>query len=83
MRYLQILSATLAIGACTATSMAVARPSALPTLPVSTSCAARHEVPNIQWHISDETDSRELSRWCRAVGAPVFVAQPAGRPPLT
>lgn len=31
------------------------------------------------WHISDETDSRELSRWCRAVGPPVFIAQPAAR----
>lgn len=27
--------------------------------------------------MSDEADARELSRWCRAVGAPVFVAAPA------
>jgi endonuclease/exonuclease/phosphatase family metal-dependent hydrolase len=46
-------------------------------VPVSTSCAARETASAIDWHISDQTDSRELSRWCRAVGAPVFVAQPA------
>jgi endonuclease/exonuclease/phosphatase (EEP) superfamily protein YafD len=79
-RYLQILFATLAIGACTATSMAVARPSAGTSIPLSTSCAARESASAIEWHISDQTDSRELSRWCRAVGAPVFVAQPASTP---
>jgi endonuclease/exonuclease/phosphatase family metal-dependent hydrolase len=57
--------------------MAVARPSASSDIPVSASCAAREAQTIIDWHISDETDSRELSRWCRAVGAPVFVAQPA------
>ena len=68
--------AALAIGACTATSIAVARPSVSVPVEVSTSCAARETQSRIVWHISDETDSSELSRWCRAVGAPVFVAEP-------
>jgi endonuclease/exonuclease/phosphatase family metal-dependent hydrolase len=71
--------ATLAIGACTATSMAVARPTAGEADDVSTSCAARASHSLIAWHISDETDAGELSRWCRAVGAPVFIAEPAAR----
>jgi endonuclease/exonuclease/phosphatase family metal-dependent hydrolase len=56
--------------------MAVARP-ATSGIAISTSCAARDAASSIDWHISDQTDSRELSRWCRAVGGPVFVVQPA------
>lgn len=77
MRFVKVLFASLAIGACTATSMAVARPSAEHGVSSSTGCAARQDSSSISWHISDETDARELSRWCRAVGAPVFVAEPA------
>jgi endonuclease/exonuclease/phosphatase family metal-dependent hydrolase len=76
-RFFQVLIAALAIGACTATSMAVARPAGGESVPTSSSCAARDTQSSIDWHISDQTDARELSRWCRAVGAPVFVAQPA------
>jgi endonuclease/exonuclease/phosphatase family metal-dependent hydrolase len=82
-RFLQILLASLAIGACTATSMAIARPSTGDNIPsTSTSCAAREIAKHIAWHISDETDAPELSRWCRAVGVPVFVAEPAAAPSL-
>ena len=31
----------------------------------------------IEWRVSVEADARELSRWCRAVGNPVFVKAPA------
>lgn len=61
--------------------MAVARPSTGEAVPAGTSCAARDTASNLSWHISDEADARELSRWCRAVGAPVFVAEPATIPP--
>ena len=61
--------------------MAVARPASDNTVPPPTTCAARDSQSNVEWHISDETDARELSRWCRAVGAPVFVARPATAQP--
>ena len=60
--------------------MAVARP-ARDAEALSISCAARDTQSHVAWHISDETDARELSRWCRAVGAPVFVARPAAAQP--
>jgi endonuclease/exonuclease/phosphatase family metal-dependent hydrolase len=56
--------------------MAVARPSTNTSTPEMTSCAARDTRSDLAWHISDETDAGELSRWCRAVGSPVFVAKP-------
>ena len=40
-------------------------------------CRARRRRHRIEWRVSDEADARELSRWCRAVGAPVFVEPPA------
>lgn len=58
--------------------MAVTRPTSRDAVESSsTNCAARGMQPPIAWHISDETDAGELSRWCRAVGSPVFVADPA------
>jgi endonuclease/exonuclease/phosphatase family metal-dependent hydrolase len=63
--------AMLAISACTATTYAVAHPTTDATTPVNSTCAAR-EATTIDWRVSDETDTRELSRWCRAVGIPVF-----------
>lgn len=77
-RFVHVLIASLALGACTATSMAVARPAIEAGIPPNASCAAREDDPTIAWHISDETDVHELSRWCRAVGTPVYVAEPAG-----
>lgn len=61
------------IGACTATSVALARPDVLPAEPPpSTTCSARESGEIVQWRSTDEADASELSRWCRAVGAPVF-----------
>jgi endonuclease/exonuclease/phosphatase family metal-dependent hydrolase len=76
-RFLHILLAAAAISACTATSVAVARPTTAPTVAPDSTCAARSHQGNIDFRISDETDRHELSRWCRAVGAPVFVATAA------
>ena len=75
-RLLHVLLAALIISACTATSIAVARPRNAPTLPLTAGCAGREANADIDWHVGDKTETRELSRWCRAVGAPVYVAQP-------
>ena len=40
------------------------------------SCAARADGAGIEFQISDESDARELTRWCRAVGGPVYVPNP-------
>ncbi len=74
---MRVLLASLVVGSFTATSLAIARPDAGGNPATTTSCAAREATSAIAWHVSDESDSRELSRWCRAVGAPVFVAEPA------
>jgi len=76
-KFCQVLFLSLAIGACTAVSMAVARPSTKSGGPIHASCAGRDKDTGISWQISEETDAPELLRWCRAVGAPVFVARPA------
>lgn len=70
-RLLHVLLAALTISACTATSIAVARPRNAPTLPLTAGCAGRQANADIDWHVGDKTETRELSRWCRAVGAPV------------
>lgn len=57
--------------------MAIARPATTPADVVSTTCAARDVSSAIEWQISDVADANELSRWCRAVGNPVFVEAPA------
>ena len=75
-RILQVLIAACAISACTATSLAVARPTTLPTAAKDVSCAARDHISTIAFEISDEADARELTRWCRAVGGPVYVPSP-------
>jgi endonuclease/exonuclease/phosphatase family metal-dependent hydrolase len=71
-----MLIALTALSACTASSLAIARPAFTPSTAVPTSCAARDASSSIQWQVADTADSRELSRWCRAVGAPVYVAAP-------
>src|ERR1043165_8340994 len=68
--------AACAISACTATTMAVARPATIPTAANDLSCAARDASSAIPFRISDESDARELTRWCRAVGGPVYVPSP-------
>lgn len=77
MRIPHFLIATLAISACTATSLAVARPAINPAPSNDSNCAARADAAGIEFQISDESDARELTRWCRAVGGPVYVPTPA------
>ena len=76
------LLAVAALGACTASSMAIARPATAPAPAVSTNCPARDVSSPIEWQINKTADAAELARWCRAVGLPVFVEAPvaAARP---
>ena len=76
MKFLHTVIALTALTACASASMAVAPPTTVPTSPVSTTCSAREVSSNIEWQISDVKDAGELSRWCRAVGSPVFVEAP-------
>lgn len=80
-RLLHTLTALTLLSAFTATSLALARPSGGDPSPAgAATCAARMISPAIQWRVSDESDARELSRWCRAVGAPVYIGAPAVPP---
>jgi endonuclease/exonuclease/phosphatase family metal-dependent hydrolase len=79
-RFLHIVVAALAISACTATSFAVARPLTTVAPAADASCAARSSSAEIEFQISDEADAAELTRWCRAVGAPVYVGAPTVAP---
>jgi endonuclease/exonuclease/phosphatase family metal-dependent hydrolase len=83
-RLLYVLIATAAVSACTATSFALTQRSPALETPNATSCAARSTSAPIEWHISDEADASELTRWCRAVGPPVYQATltDAPAPPL-
>jgi endonuclease/exonuclease/phosphatase family metal-dependent hydrolase len=76
-RFVHTFIALTLLSACTATSLAIARPSTAPDSAVPATCAARTTSTLIQWRVSDDADARELSRWCRAVGAPVYVGAPA------
>ena len=82
-RLFYALIATAAVSACTATSFALTRRAPdIETTPV-TGCAARLTPGPVDWRISDEADAVELSRWCRAVGPPVYQSLPAAvAPPL-
>jgi endonuclease/exonuclease/phosphatase family metal-dependent hydrolase len=60
--------------------VALARPTA-PTPTTSTQCDARDTASRVSWHAAEPTDAVELARWCRAVGAPLFVNATAGTPP--
>jgi len=64
--------AALAISACTATSLAIARPVTVEAAQ-NLGCSARDTSSRIPFRISDEADASELARWCRAVGGPVLV----------
>jgi endonuclease/exonuclease/phosphatase family metal-dependent hydrolase len=79
-RLLYVFIAAISISACTATSSALARPELAPAAPLST-CAARDASSGVEWHTSVESETAELTRWCRAVGAPVVAAAP--RPDIT
>lgn len=63
--------------------MAITLPTGVPAAGVSTTCSARDTSSTIEWQISRVSDAGELSRWCRAVGGPVFVDAPvAAEAPL-
>lgn len=80
MKLLHIVVAALAISACTATSLAVARPVTAALPPDNLTCAARENDEGVEFEVSVEADARELTRWCRAVGAPVYVGAPTVAP---
>jgi endonuclease/exonuclease/phosphatase family metal-dependent hydrolase len=50
----------------------VARPTTAPDPAAAPICAARNDADGVQFQISEEADARELTRWCRAVGGPVY-----------
>ena len=63
--------------------MALERPSA-PSPATITECASRDTASRVSWHAAEPTDAVELARWCRAVGAPLFVnAAPSVSTPPT
>jgi endonuclease/exonuclease/phosphatase family metal-dependent hydrolase len=80
-RYLYAVFVAIGISACTASSGALARADLLPAGPTRTSCSAREAVQPVKWQISDEADAAELSRWCNAVGTPVFFSPDASPAP--
>ena len=73
MRYLYALLGIGVLTACTATSLANSHPATVAVPGPNLSCAARDVAPHIPFRISEQADAIELARWCRAVGAPVFV----------
>jgi len=72
-RLLYTVLAAISISAGTATSFALTRPDVSPAAPIAT-CTARDESYGVEWHSSDESETAELTRWCRAVGAPVIAS---------
>lgn len=53
------------------------RPETVNTAVPDLSCGAR-DPGSIAWRTADAADATQLSRWCRAVGAPVLSSVPAG-----
>jgi endonuclease/exonuclease/phosphatase family metal-dependent hydrolase len=72
-KFLYAFIAAVALSACTATSFALGRNLTESASPASIECGARSA--DIQWEVTDE-DARQLARWCRAVGSPLFVPVP-------
>lgn len=72
MRFLYPVIAAISISAGTATAFALTRPELSPSAPLPATCSARDIASGIEWHSSAESDAVEMSRWCRAVGTPVF-----------
>ncbi len=82
MRFLRLLIAIAAVAGGAASAVALERP--LAATPTTTAeCASRDTPSRVSWHAAEPTDAVELARWCRAVGAPLFVnATPnVGTPP--
>ena len=72
MRSLYISAAALILSASAASTVAFERPTK-PTPATITECASRDDASQVSWHAAEPTDAVELARWCRAVGAPLFV----------
>jgi hypothetical protein len=79
-RFLRLFVAIAAVAGGAASAVALERPVAL-TPTRATECASRDTAPRVSWHAAEPTDAVELARWCRAVGAPLFVNAPLGTPP--
>ena len=71
-RFLRLFVAIAAVAGGAATAVAVERPVAR-TSTTATECASRDTASRVSWHAAEPTDAVELARWCRAVGAPLFV----------
>jgi endonuclease/exonuclease/phosphatase family metal-dependent hydrolase len=72
-RLLYTVLAAVSIVAGTATSFAHSRTELAAAAPLS-NCSARDASSGVEWHTSDESETAELTRWCRAVGGPVVAA---------
>ena len=66
-----------ALSACTATTYSVGHNFLHPPTTASLHCSARDASSAVQWRIGDASDSAQLARWCRAVGAPLLVTAPS------
>ena len=80
--------AAAAVSGCVASAhhenaVAPERPS-LPVSAATTACPSRDEASPVRWSAAEPSDAPELARWCRAVGAPLFVNTNDGHaaPPL-
>ncbi len=80
-RSLRFLVAIAAVSGCAATVVALER--SAPSVSAGTAtCPSRDEASRVRWHAGEPSDAPELARWCRAVGAPLFVTTAAtGTPP--
>jgi endonuclease/exonuclease/phosphatase family metal-dependent hydrolase len=71
-RFLRFFVAIAAVTGFAASTVAIERPTAA-TPTTDTECASRDTASRVSWHAAEPTDAVELARWCRAVGAPLFV----------
>ncbi len=86
MRFLHLLLAGAVLSTGAAVSPAIdnalaATRGADDAVALGATCAARApEVAGTRmaWHAAEAGEMTELSRWCRAVGSPVYVSQPVG-----
>jgi endonuclease/exonuclease/phosphatase family metal-dependent hydrolase len=78
-RLVHVLVLAASISAC-ASTIALGRPESPSGPAVDESCASR-DSSHLEWHAGAVPDAGELTRWCRAVGAPVFVTAATPAPP--
>ena len=69
---IRLLIAIAAVSGFAASTVALEEPTP-PTPTTVTECASRDASSRVSWHAAEPTDAVELARWCRAVGAPLFV----------